>query len=85
VCGLSEVAVAEAGRDGEVRYPGTFDNTPEAVGRLVRKLSSRYEKLCFCYKPGRRGMGCIGRSCCALEQKPWFLIPLALDIERGKG
>jgi transposase len=24
------VAVAEAGRDGEVRYLGTFDNTPDA-------------------------------------------------------
>jgi hypothetical protein len=31
------VAVAEAGRDGEVRYFGTFDNTPDAVVRLLRK------------------------------------------------
>src|SRR5690242_12851458 len=27
------VAVAEAGRDGEVRYLGTFDNAPDAVVR----------------------------------------------------
>ena len=31
------VAVAEAGRDAEVRYLGTFDNTPDAVIRLLRK------------------------------------------------
>jgi transposase len=49
------VAVAEAGRDGEVRYLGTFDNTPDAVAKLVRKLSSRYEKLYFCYEAGSTG------------------------------
>jgi hypothetical protein len=51
------VAVAEAGRDGEVRYLGTFDNTPDAVAKLVRKLSSRYEKLYFCYEAGSTGHG----------------------------
>src|SRR3954470_11772030 len=51
------VMVAEAGRDGEVRYLGTFDNTPDAVAKLVRKLSSRYEKLYFCYEAGSTGHG----------------------------
>jgi transposase len=27
------VAVAEAGRDGEVRYLGVFENTPDAVAK----------------------------------------------------
>jgi transposase len=30
------VAVAEAGRDGEVRYLGTFDNTPDQGSRMSR-------------------------------------------------
>src|SRR3954453_11662755 len=55
------VAVAEAGRDGEVRYLGTFDNTPDAVAKLVRKLSSRYEKLYFCYEAGSTGHGLYRR------------------------
>jgi len=46
------VAVAEAGRDGEVRYLGTFDNTPDAVVKLVRKLADRYKTLHFCYEAG---------------------------------
>ena len=46
------VAVAEAGRDAEVRYLGTFDNTPNAVVRLVRKLAGRYEALHFCCEAG---------------------------------
>jgi transposase len=51
------VAVAEAGRDGEVRYLGTFDNTPDAVVRLVRKLAGRYEALHFCCEAGSTGHG----------------------------
>src|SRR3954453_4736417 len=50
------VAVEAAGRTGEVRYLGTFDNTPDAVARLVRKLAGRYETLRFCcYKAGPTG------------------------------
>jgi transposase len=46
------VAIAEGGRDGEVRYLGEFDATPEATARLVRKLGDRYEALHFCYEAG---------------------------------
>ena len=51
------VAVAEAGRDGEVRYRGTFDNTPNAVARLVRQLAGHYETLYFCHEAGPTGYG----------------------------
>ena len=63
------VAVAEAGRDGEVRYLGTFDNTPDAVAKLVRKLADRYETLHFCYEAGATGYGlyrqilALGHAC----------------------
>ena len=38
------VAVAEDGRQGEVRFLGEIDNTPEAVRRLVSKLASRHRR-----------------------------------------
>src|SRR3954454_6438256 len=63
------VAVAEAGRDGEVRYLCTFDNTPDAVAKLVRKLADRYETLHFCYEAGPTGYGlyrqilALGHAC----------------------
>ena len=63
------VAIAEAGRDGEVRYLGTFENTPDAVAKLVRKLADRYERLHFCYEAGPTGYGlyrqlrALGRHC----------------------
>jgi transposase len=51
------VAVAEDGRQGEVRFLGDIDNTPEAVRRLVSKLASRHGELLFCYEAGPTGYG----------------------------
>ena len=51
------VAVAQAGRDGEIRYIGEFGTAPDAVIRLVRKLADRYETLHFCYEAGPTGYG----------------------------
>ena len=36
------VALAEEGRQGEVRFLGEIDSTPEAVRRLVTKLAGQY-------------------------------------------
>ena len=38
------VAIAEEGRDGEVRYRGEIDNTPAATGKLVRKLAKQHSR-----------------------------------------
>jgi transposase len=43
------VAVADAGRDGEIRYLGEFDASPAAMRRLVQRLAAKYERLHFCY------------------------------------
>ncbi len=61
--------MAEVGRNGEVRYLGEFDNTPNAVAKLVRKLADRYEMLQFCYEAGPTGYGlyrqilALGHAC----------------------
>jgi transposase len=51
------VAIAEGGRDGEVRYLAEIANTPDAVGKLVAKLAGKYDKLHFCYEAGPTGYG----------------------------
>ena len=51
------VAIAEAGRSGEIRYLGEFDNTREVTAKLVRKLSERHEVLHFCYEAAPTGYG----------------------------
>jgi transposase len=37
----------EVGRDGEIRYVGEIDASPESMRRLVGKLASTYERLHF--------------------------------------
>src|SRR5260370_41055973 len=51
------VAIAEGGRDGEVRFFGEIENTAEATAKLVRKLAGKYERLTFCYEAGPTGYG----------------------------
>ena len=51
------VAVAEEGRDGEVRYLGEIGADTESVRRLVAKLEKRHRRLHFCYEAGPTGCG----------------------------
>ena len=48
------VAVADAGR-GKARYYGEIANTPEALGKLVGRLSPEGELIAFCYEAGPCG------------------------------
>src|SRR5271157_4193460 len=51
------VAIADAGRNGEIRYLGEFDNTEVATRKLVAQLASKYSHLTFCYEAGPTGYG----------------------------
>lgn len=51
------VAIAEGGRDGEIRFLGEIENTEAATAKLARKLSSKYGRLTFCYEAGPTGYG----------------------------
>src|SRR5215216_1059969 len=51
------VALAEGGREGEVRYLGEIEAAPAAVERLLRKLAHKYKALPVCYEAGPTGYG----------------------------
>ena len=51
------VAIAEAGRDGEIRYLGEFDTTRPATAKLIGKLGAKYQRLTVCYEAGPTGYG----------------------------
>src|ERR1700745_1858789 len=51
------VAVAEGGRNGEVRYHGEIENTETATSKLVKKLAAQHRRLTFCYEAGPTGYG----------------------------
>ena len=50
-------AIAEGGRDGEIRYLGESPNMPDAVAKLIRKLADRHETVHVCYEAGPTGYG----------------------------
>jgi len=51
------VAIADAGRNGEVRRLGNIPATLDGVRRLVRRLEKRHDELHFCYEAGPTGYG----------------------------
>ena len=61
-CGLDThkktivAAIANAGRDGEIRLYGTIANTKKAVADMVRKVTAgNRERVLFCYEAGPCG------------------------------
>jgi transposase len=51
------VAVAEAGRDGEVRSLGTIESTRVHVSKLLKRLAVEGRSLHFCHEAGPCGYG----------------------------
>ncbi len=63
------VAVAEAGRSGELRFLGEVEASDAATRKLVASLAGKYRALTFCYEAGPTGYGLqrliekLGHSC----------------------
>ena len=51
------VAIADGGRQGEIRFLGEIANQPATIERLIRKLAGRYSKLQVCFEAGPTGYG----------------------------
>ena len=51
------VAIAGAGRSGDVRYFGEIDSDPVSVRRMVARLEKRHRRLHFRYEAGPTGYG----------------------------
>jgi transposase len=77
------VALAEDGRQGEVRFLGEIDNTSEAVRRLVHKLASRHGELLFCYEAGPTGYG-LQRQISALGHECAVIAPSLIPKRPGE-
>src|SRR6201995_4935929 len=76
------VAVAEAGRDGEIRYMGEFDASAESMTRLIRKLAAKHGKLHFCYEAGPTGYG-LYRQIVALGHECIVVAPSLIPRRSG--
>ena len=48
------VAIADEGREGEVRHYGTIENTFEVIDKVIKKLTATSVELKFIYQAGPR-------------------------------
>ena len=76
------IAIAEGGRNGEIRYLGEFDSAPEAMAKLIRKLGERYEVVHVCYEAGPTGYG-LYRQILALGHKCTVVAPSLIPRRPG--
>jgi transposase len=77
------MAIADSGRDGEVRYIGEIDSSPATVSRVIGKLAGRYERLHFCYEAGPLGYG-LYRQIRGLGHDCTVVAPSLIPKKRGE-
>jgi transposase len=76
------VAVAEDGREGEVRSYGTIENTPASIGKLLRRLARPGRMLHFCYEAGCCGYN-LHRQICAAGHHCSVIAPSLVPQKPG--
>src|SRR3954468_18757014 len=76
-------ALAEEGRQGEVRFLGDVDHTPEAVRRPGAKFARKYGRRLFCYEAGPTGYG-LQRQICALGHDCAVIAPSLIPKRPGE-
>lgn len=50
-------AVAESGRDGEVRYFGEVEASDVNMRRIIQRITAKFDHVHFCYEAGPTGYG----------------------------
>jgi transposase len=76
------VAIAEGGRDGEVRYYGVVENRADILVKLVERLGRRGQPLQFCYEAGPCGYG-LHRLLSGLGQDCAVVAPSLIPKKAG--
>jgi transposase len=77
------IAVAESGRNGEVRFFGEIEAKPAAVERFVRRLEKKHPRLHFCYEAGPTGYG-LYRQIVELGQRCDVVAPSLIPKRPGE-
>jgi transposase len=75
-------AIASDGREGDVRFYGEIANTPDAIAKLAKKLSSKYDDLLFCYEAGPCGY-CVHRQLTGMGHQCSVVAPSHVPTKNG--
>lgn len=50
-------AIADSGREGEVRFFGEVDASDQSMRRVIQRIVGRFDQVHFCYEAGPTGYG----------------------------
>jgi transposase len=65
----NSIAVAETGREGEIRFWGEDDASDASMRRIIQRIAAKFDCVHFCYEAGPTGYGLhrlirsLGREC----------------------
>lgn len=51
------LAIADAGREGEVRFFGEVDASDTNIRRVIQRITAKFDRVHFCYEAGPTGYG----------------------------
>jgi transposase len=51
------IAIADAGREGEVRFFGEVDASATSMRRVIQRIAAKFDRVYFCYEAGPTGYG----------------------------
>ncbi len=51
------IAVAESGREGEIRFWGEVDASDASMRRIIQRIAAKFDRVHFCYEAGPTGYG----------------------------
>lgn len=49
------IAIADSGREGEVRFFGEVDTSDQSMRRIIQRIADRFDRVHFCYEAGPTG------------------------------
>lgn len=67
------IAIADAGRDGEIRYFGEVEASDADMRRVIRRIGAKFDCVDFCYEAGPTGYGLyrlirsLGHDCTVVD------------------
>lgn len=76
------IAVAEYGRDGEVRYFGEVDASDGSMRRIIQRIAAKFDHVHFCYEAGPTGYG-LYRLIQSLGHKCMVVAPSLIPRKPG--
>jgi transposase len=54
---MNAIAIADGGRDGEVRFLGEVDAAASCMRQVIQRIAAKFDRANFCYEAGPTGYG----------------------------